>query len=256
MIMPQENESSRILTCGAFSGVLEEVSCPICDPPPEPRLVFRMSNGVGIWLCPGCGIMYASPRFTEESLLQIYEEDAFIDSSFYDQWSYEKWKKENINRSYVSQELKVRLVRRFLQQNESILDVGCGTGLFCVEASRQGLNVEGIDPSKMLVELGRRTFNLPLHLGQLKEFDPGHRYKGIVIWAVLEHVYDLVDMVGECGRLLEEGGVTCLLMSPIMKVYQIALKLSCADSVSRRMTLNISGFPGMFTLSTKTAFVP
>lgn len=204
--MSQDIESSAPVKCGAFSGVLEEVSCPICDPPPDPRSIFRMSNGVGIWHCPGCGIMYASPRFTQESLLQIYEEDSFIDPSFYDHWSYEKWKRENVNRSYVSQGLKVRLVRRFLGQDERILDVGCGTGLFCVEASRQGLNVEGIDPSKMLIQLGRNTFNIPLHQGLLEDFDPDYRYKGIVIWAVLEHVYDLVGMVRECGRLLDQGG--------------------------------------------------
>ncbi len=204
--MPEKNDSPRYLTCGPFSGVLEEVPCPICDSPPEPRLVFRMSNGVGVWICPGCGIMYASPRFTEESLLRIYEEDAFIDPCFYEKWSYEKWKNENINRSYVSQVLKLRLVRRFLQQNDRILDVGCGSGLFCVEALKQGVNVEGIDPSKMLVELGRKTFNFPLHLGELKDFNPGYRYKGIVIWAVLEHVYDLMGMVRECNRLLEQGG--------------------------------------------------
>ena len=38
---------------------------------------------------------------------------------------------------------------------DKILDFGCGAGLFCLEASTQGLWVEGIDPSKMLTDLGR-----------------------------------------------------------------------------------------------------
>ncbi|MBW2114551.1 MAG: methyltransferase domain-containing protein [Deltaproteobacteria bacterium] len=94
---------------------------------------------------------YVSPRFTEKSLSQIYESDAFIDQSFYDQWSYEKWKSENKGRSYISQHLKIRLIKRFLTEKDRILDVGCGTGLFCLEASKQGLNVEGIDPSKISI---------------------------------------------------------------------------------------------------------
>lgn len=204
--MSEDNGSPKHITCGEFSGHIENVSCPICNFPPDPKLVFRSSGGIGIWLCPKCTIMYASPRFTEESLSQIYESDAFIDPSFYDQWSYEKWKRENKNRSYISQCLKIQLIKRFLTEKDRILDVGCGTGLFCLEASKQGLNVEGIDPSKMLIDIGSKTFKIPLHHGPLEDFDPGYKYKGIVVWAVFEHVYNLINLVNRCGYLLEEGG--------------------------------------------------
>jgi len=191
--MPKDNGSRKNITCGQFSGDIENVSCPICDHPPEPKLIFRSSNGISFWLCPECTTMYASPRFTEKSLSQIYESDAFLDSSFYDNWSYEKWKRENKGRSYISQQLKIRLIKRFLKKTDRILDVGCGTGLFCLEASRQGLNVEGIDPSEMLINIGRKTFGIPLHHGLIEDFNPGYKYKGIVVWAVLEHVYPIAS---------------------------------------------------------------
>lgn len=204
--MPKDKGHLKHITCGEFSGDIENVACPICDFPPFPKLVFKSSNGIGIWLCPKCRIMYASPRFTKESLSRIYENQAFLDPSFYDNWTYEKWKRENKGRSYISQQLKIRLIQSFLKKEDRVLDVGCGTGLFCLEASKQGLNVEGIDPSKMLIDLGRKTFKIPLHQGLLEDFDPGYRYKGIVVWAVLEHVYDLINLVNRCGYLLEENG--------------------------------------------------
>ena len=204
--MSEETESSRFIKFGEFSGELEDVSCPVCADPLPPKLIFKKSNNVGIWKCPDCEIMYASPRFSEESLLGIYENEAFIESSFYDDWSYENWKRENRGRSYVSQKLKIQLVGKFLSQQDRILDVGCGTGLFCLEASRQGLNVEGIDPSHGLVELGRKLFKIPIHDGQLDDFNPGYKYKGIVLWAVLEHICNLKDLVKRCGYLLDKGG--------------------------------------------------
>jgi 2-polyprenyl-3-methyl-5-hydroxy-6-metoxy-1,4-benzoquinol methylase len=150
--------------------------------------------------------MYASPRFTEEALAEIYENEAFVDDSFYEDWSYEKWKRENTNRSYIPQKLKIQLVRRFLSQEDRILDVGCGTGLFCLEGSKQGLKVEGVDPSRMLIDLGRRLFEIPLHHSRIEAFDPDYKYKGIVLWAVLEHVYNLKELIKRCGYLLGEGG--------------------------------------------------
>jgi SAM-dependent methyltransferase len=204
--MSENNESARSITSGKFTGKLEDASCPICVNAPSPELVFKTSNNVGIWKCPDCEIMYASPRFAEESLFEIYENEAFIDESFYHNWSYEKWREENTERSYIPQTLKIQLVRKFLSQGDRILDVGCGTGLFCLEAGKQGLNAEGIDPSHQLIELGRRLFEIPLRHGQIEDFDPGYKYKGIVLWAVLEHVYNLKDLIKRCGYLLDDGG--------------------------------------------------
>ena len=204
--MQENSVSSNTLSCGEFSGEVENVSCPICIDPSRPRLVFQQSNGVGIWLCPECEIMYASPRFTENALSEIYENEAFVDESVYEDWSYEKWKRENKGRSYIPQTLKIQLVRRFLSQEDRILDVGCGTGLFCLEASKQGLNVEGVDPSRMLIDLGRRLLEIPLHHSKIEEFEPDYKYKGIVLWAVLEHVSNLKGLIKRCGDLLEEEG--------------------------------------------------
>ena len=199
-------ETPKSIRSGEFSGEAEEAACPICVNPSPPELVFQNSRHLGIWKCPDCEIMYASPRFSEASLLKIYENEAFVDRSFYEDWSYERWKKENRDRTYVSQRLKIELIGRFLSKEDRILDAGCGTGLFCLEATRQGLDVEGIDPSRMLVEFGRELFQIPLHQGQLEDFDPAYKYRGIVLWAVLEHVYNLKELVIRCGYLLEKGG--------------------------------------------------
>jgi len=203
--MSENNKSARFIKAGSFWGELEDISCPICSSPSNPKLIFRKSNGVGLWKCPGCDVMYASPRFTKESLEKIYENEAFTDLSIYNSWSYHKWR-ESKDRSYTVSNLKVQLLKRFLSEGERVLDVGCATGLFVLEATKQGFKVEGLDPSRMLIETGRRVLEIPLHHGSLEEFDPEYKFKGVVFWDVLEHVYNPIVLLSRCNYLMEQGG--------------------------------------------------
>ncbi|MBW1771398.1 MAG: class I SAM-dependent methyltransferase [Deltaproteobacteria bacterium] len=189
-----------------FAGNMETVACPVCEGPPNPKLIFKNSKGIGFWKCPDCRVMYASPRFTQKSLLDIYEHESFVDHAFYEGWSYEKWKRENRHRSYVTQRLKLDLLGSFLTQKDRILAVGCGTGLFLVEAQRRGFQVEGIEPSARLVEIGNRVLKVPIQQCLLEAFDPGYKYQGVVVWDVLEHVTDPLEMLRKCKSLLDSRG--------------------------------------------------
>jgi len=198
------------INCGAFSGETEQVTCPVCQPaPPLPRLVFQKAGRVAIWQCPGCELMYASPRFTEKSLLAIYENPAFInedDSVLFDNWSYDKWRQSG-HSSFVTSQLKVDLLRQFVKKTERVLDVGCAMGFFCLEASRQGYAAEGLEPSRMLASMARDLIKAPvIHNALIEDFAPGYRYNGIMLWDVLEHVYDPVGLICRCHALTEAGG--------------------------------------------------
>ena len=40
----------------------------------------------------------------------------------------------------------------------------------------------------------------------LEDFNPGYRYEAMVIWDVLEHVYNPIGLIERCGRLMNNGG--------------------------------------------------
>ena len=230
---------------GGFSGTLETVDCPLCDSPPHPKLIFQNSKGIGFWQCPDCRVMYASPRFTQESLLDIYEQESFVDYTFYKDWSYGKWKRENRHRSYMTQVMKLDLMARFLAQEDPVLDVGCGTGLLLVEARKRGFLVDGIEPSARLVEIGNRVLKVPVQQGLLEAFEPGpgHKYRGMVIWDVLEHVPDPLNMLRRCKVHLDSGGYLFVQvpnyggLSNRMKTFMCRKRL-------RRTGFKHFGFPG------------
>ena len=204
--MTQPNLQGELAKFGNFQGRLVDASCPICIPAPLPKLIFKRREGIGIWLCPGCKILYASPRFDEPSLLQIYENESFFyDKSIYANWTYDSWKQRG-GRNWTVPQLKTKIVKRFLCEGDRVLDVGCATGEFCLIAMKNGLISEGIDISKMLTDIACRVLKVPAQRIDIQDFNPGHKFKGIVIWDVLEHLHQPVRGLQACNRLLEPGG--------------------------------------------------
>ncbi len=190
---------------GNFSGYLEETECPICIHPPVPKLIFRKKEGVSILKCPNCGVLYASPRFDPPSIDKIYENEAFCDMSRYDNWSYNEWIQMGGRGQNVSK-LKTELIKRFLPIGSSVLDVGCGVGEFVCVALNNGLKAEGIDISNMLISTGRSKLNVPIYQTDIQNYKPSHNYDAIMIWDVLEHLVNPVEILNACNSLLNDNG--------------------------------------------------
>ena len=203
--MIKGNMADKVVKFGPFEGMVEDISCPFCKGEDQPSLIFRSLEEVGFYKCRSCNLMYASPRFTEESILQIYENEAFADLSLYEKWSYDEWK-HNSPRSYNIEQQKLLLVKKHLPEGSRILDVGCGVGLFVFEANKSGFLCEGIEPSLRLSETGRKAFSIPVHTLQIEDFNPPYKFTGIIIWDVLEHLYEPVRVVKKCASLLDDKG--------------------------------------------------
>jgi len=198
------NTSAAAIKFGKFEGTLEDTSCPLGDSR-KPKLIFMSKEGIGYFKCDVCNIMYASPRFTEASMMKIYETEAFADFSDFEDWSYEKWLSGG-DRTYITQRQKVMLVKRFLSDGSRLLDVGCGLGWFVLEAGKSGYSCEGVEPSEMLSRVASDNLGVKVSTVEIDDFSPDHKFDGILIWDVLEHLYDPVGVLKRCVELLEPGG--------------------------------------------------
>lgn len=229
---------------GPFSGTCEEVTCPLCPSPPIPQLIYKRPNGVGIWQCPDCQIMYASPRFTERSLLDIYESPDFGGGSKfskYKDWNYEEWKNSG-DETYITSRLKVGKVRQYLSTADKILDVGCGVGLFVREAREQGLYAEGIEPSQRLCDIAKNNIGAEIHNIMIEDFQPPAKFKGVILWDVLEHVYDPVRILEKCSKLTEKGGYLFVSV-PNFEGITDRIQVLLHKSGLRKGNYNHFGFP-------------
>ncbi len=97
-----------------------------------------------------------------------------------------------------------------------VLDVGCGNGLFFPLLKRYG-TVEGIEADADLVE-SRRHADGDIHVGSFDtSFQPGKRYRLIVMLDVLEHLPDAQAGLRHALSLLEPEG-TLLITVPAFRL--------------------------------------
>jgi len=102
--------------------------------------------------------------------------------------------------------LKTLRAQQPAQGWKSILDVGCGDGLFFDQLLRLG-EVEGVEPSAALVnpESAHRS---RIHICPLDEnFQPGKQFSLILMLDVLEHLPDPAAALGRALALLAPHGM-------------------------------------------------
>ena len=111
----------------------------------------------------------------------------------------------------------------------SILDVGCGDGLFFDALSTFG-TVEGVEPSGHLLD-DNEPYRDRIHVGPFDtSFEPGKRYGLILMLDVLEHLEDPKGALEHALRLLEADG------SLIVTVPAFRLLWTTHDDINEHLT--------------------
>jgi len=85
----------------------------------------------------------------------------------------------------------LQIVQRHLRPGR-LLDVGCASGLFLLQARQAGWNIAGIEPNEALCEDARKNLNGASEI-QCKTLEMARLQSGfdaITVWDVLEHVPD------------------------------------------------------------------
>lgn len=93
----------------------------------------------------------------------------------------------------------------FKQNNAvgSLLDIGCGTGDFLVEAKKRGWTTTGFEPNDKASELAaKKGITIAKELSDL----PDHSFDVITLWHVLEHIPNLEEQIIVLRRLLKPEG--------------------------------------------------
>jgi 2-polyprenyl-3-methyl-5-hydroxy-6-metoxy-1,4-benzoquinol methylase len=150
-----------------------------------------------LYQCERCGTV-AQPSLPKgDALLDLYRQmrdDHYLD--------------EEAGRRATARRLLDQIGR--LAPSGRLLDVGCGHGLLLDEARKLGYETEGLELSEHAANHARDRLGLTVHAKTLAELPEKPRYNVIVLADVIEHLDDPVAAIDHCGRLLEPGGVLCV----------------------------------------------
>jgi 2-polyprenyl-3-methyl-5-hydroxy-6-metoxy-1,4-benzoquinol methylase len=102
--------------------------------------------------------------------------------------------------------LRVSRWTRLGSRGSSVLEIGCGPGLMLEAFSRRGWRVSGIERDDAAAEAARQRAGANAVFTSIEELPPCARFDLIVIFQVLEHIGEPVDLLRECARRLARGG--------------------------------------------------
>ncbi|MFN8390796.1 MAG: class I SAM-dependent methyltransferase [Bdellovibrionota bacterium] len=149
--------------------------------------------------CNQCKLVYLAPRVKKEIALRSYS-DA-IDPTFVQQNHF------RINTFKRALRKFCNTVNIVPKPSLRVLDVGCAGGAFVKAASDAGFTAIGVEPSKWMVEHGKKEYGLDLRAGLLEDqgFEP-ESFDIVTLWDVVEHLYNPTEVLNECKKVLKPGG--------------------------------------------------
>src|SRR2546425_1880561 len=88
-----------------------------------------------------------------------------------------------------------------------LLDVGCGNGQFLAKMRDFGWEVVGIEPDGKAVKVARERFGLYVYENTPEETSfTSNEFEAVTLNHVIEHLWDPVNVLRECRRVLKPGG--------------------------------------------------
>lgn len=182
---------------------VESVNCCVCQQEGSP---LHQLPPFGLVCCPRCHLTFVSPRLREAALQEMYDDAGYFEGGRV--YGAERSPAMLLQRIWTAGRLG--LIASALSRPEtgtSMLEVGCGYGLFLTAARQRGYDVTGVELSRSATRHATDVLNLRVHQGQLAAAPLEGPYGVIAAWDTLEHVPDPVAFLRTARTLLADDGV-------------------------------------------------
>jgi len=147
-----------------------------------------------IYKCDKCSFVFVYPFLTKIKLKRLYlnfKANIFEKS------------KITLNDSNHS----LRFLNKYRINRKTLLDIGCGNGIFLGEAIKYGWLVTGIDISSSLISYLKKTFDYEVYQGDILTTNIGKKFDVVTLNQVIEHFSDPKLLVKRCFNLLKKDGL-------------------------------------------------
>ena len=181
----------------------EFVSCNLCgatDAVDVPRATARLvlPSPLQVVRCRQCGFLYVNPRLTRAAYVQLSLTEEY----------YQAYQRGAVSREGRTSTARAQLerIRRRHPQPERILEIGCATGEFLLEARRAGWHTSGVEPSSYMADEARKN-GLIVASDFVPEQYGANAFDVVHMNHVLEHVPEPLTTLRGIAEVLVPGGL-------------------------------------------------
>jgi SAM-dependent methyltransferase len=212
----------------------EVVSCCLCGNDSVSPLAKRihtlnLPEGLGIVECARCGLVFMSPRPTQEEYAKFYTSEPF--------YSIEAYVRRVEGRRDDFHLRRLAEIEATIGRGRRVLEVGCAAGHFLKLARDRGHVVCGTEISPPLADYAGGVLGLDVRkVAKLADANfPDGFFDLVYSNHVFEHLLDPAATLEEVARILKSRGV--LLVEVPNQIYSLRAKL-------RRWAVSLSCFRG------------
>ncbi|MES2132070.1 MAG: class I SAM-dependent methyltransferase [Bacteroidota bacterium] len=174
----------------------------------EPFLVCKdhtvSKENFNIVSCKACGFKFTNPRPEDSVIGDYYKAEEYI--------SHTNTNKGIVNKLYHmvrsrTLKKKLHLVKSYVPRG-TILDYGCGTGMFLAVCKKAGWETYGMEPDDNARKIASETnSNLFSDKSKIQTYITDAKFNVITLWHVLEHVTDMDETLAFFKHRLMKDGI-------------------------------------------------
>lgn len=172
--------------------------------------------------CKKCTMVYANPRFKEKIAHNLYSEDDY--AGFY---KIKLIPSIHYRRNVLAVN-KYNQIKKYFSKPGKVLDIGSGLGEVLSVFQENKWICTGIEFNKFAADHSREKFGLNIVNKSIYDFDSSEKYDVIMLWGVLEHLYDPLKILKKVYSLLKNDGLLVLEVpsadSVLVRYYEKSLK--------------------------------
>ncbi len=147
--------------------------------------------------------------------------------NFHDAIAYEKWfnKKRNVHKASLETRLMLHMLKPL--RNETLLDIGCGTGVSILPLLKEGIQVTGLDPSPYMLDIAYKNIKnrADLYRGFAEDLPfEDNSFNHASLFTTLEFVDDPQKAIEEACRIAKDRLFIGVLNSYALKGIQRRVK--------------------------------
>jgi len=177
-------------------------NCPLCSSKAfDVKLKLR---GFSILRCNECGLLIQSPLPSQDDLNKVYNSSEYWNRPYFSNCGKDYERDDKIQ----MYENALTKIEQLSPEKGTLLDVGCGTGVFLDLAQKAGWKAYGIEYSAVAAEHANKNFGVPVQVGVADELSiPENQFQVITLWDVIEHLRSPVKLLDKLSKALVLGGI-------------------------------------------------